>query len=89
VLALVRSKTYVRLARTIYIYIWCIYGGFGRETTEFMVIYGVYLRFWPTLDICVLIKKCIPLISGDVRARLCNVGVGLGNWLGSASAAIL
>jgi len=35
------------LARTIYIQ--CIHGIFGREITNFMVIYGDYIRFWPTL----------------------------------------
>ena len=35
------------LARTIYIR--CMYGIFGRENTEYTVIYGVYIRFWPTL----------------------------------------
>ena len=35
------------LARTIYIR--CIYGIFGREITKYTVIYGVYVRFWPTL----------------------------------------
>jgi hypothetical protein len=42
---------YVELARTIYIQY--IYGIFGRKTTEYTVIYGVYIRFWPTLYICV------------------------------------
>jgi hypothetical protein len=32
-----------------YIYIRCIYGIFGREITKYTVIYGVYIRFWPTL----------------------------------------
>jgi len=32
-----------------YRYIWCIYGIFGREITIHTVIYGVYIRFWPTL----------------------------------------
>ena len=40
---------YLGLARTIYIR--CIYGIFGREITEYTVIYGVYIRFWPTLYI--------------------------------------
>jgi hypothetical protein len=40
---------YLRLARTIYIR--CIYGVFGREITKYTVIYGVYIRFWPTLHI--------------------------------------
>jgi len=35
------------LARTIYIR--GIYGIFGREITKYTVIYGVYIRFWPTL----------------------------------------
>ena len=34
-----------------HIYIRCIHGIFGREITEFTVIYGVYIRFWPTLII--------------------------------------
>ena len=29
-----------------------IYGIFGREITKFTVIYGVYIRFWPTLNMC-------------------------------------
>jgi len=37
------------LARTIYIR--CKYGIFGREIIEYTVIYGVYIRFWPTLVI--------------------------------------
>ena len=26
----------------------CIYGIFGREITIHTVLYGVYIRFWPT-----------------------------------------
>ena len=37
----------VGLARTIYIR--CIYGLYGREITKYTVIYGVYIRFRPTL----------------------------------------
>ena len=37
------------LARTMYI--WCIYDIFGRETTKYTCIYGVYIQFWPTLGI--------------------------------------
>jgi hypothetical protein len=47
------EKVYVGLARTLYIQ--CIYGIFGREITKYTVIYGAYIRFWPTLCIC---KKC-------------------------------
>ena len=32
-------------------YILCIYGIFGKEITIHTVIYGVYVRFWPTLII--------------------------------------
>ena len=35
----------------IHIYILCIYGIFGREITKYTVIYGIYIRFWQTLDI--------------------------------------
>ena len=41
--------TLVGLARTIYIR--CIYGIFGRGITKYTVIYGVYIRFWPTLHV--------------------------------------
>ena len=39
----------IGLARTIYIYTRCICGIFGRMTTKYTVIYGVYIGFWPTL----------------------------------------
>jgi len=38
----------VGLARTIYIQY--IYGIFGRKTTKYTVIYGVYIQFWPALN---------------------------------------
>jgi len=41
----------VGLARTIYTR--CIYGIFGREITVYTVIYGAYIRFWPTVYMCV------------------------------------
>jgi len=31
------------------IYTRCIHGIFGREITEYTIIYGVHIRFWPTL----------------------------------------
>ena len=37
------NTVYIELARTIYIYIRCIYGKFGREITQCMVMYGVYV----------------------------------------------
>jgi hypothetical protein len=52
---LVRARStmvlsFVGLARTMYIR--CIHGIFGREITNYTVIYGAYIRFWPTLLIC-------------------------------------
>jgi len=41
----------VGLVRTIYIQ--CIHGILGREITKYTVIYGAYIRFWPTLTTCV------------------------------------
>ena len=38
------------------IYIWCIYGIFGREIAKYTVIYGVYLQFRPTLHFMILAK---------------------------------
>ena len=38
------------LARTIYVR--CIYGNIGRKITKDTVVYGVYIRFWPTLLLC-------------------------------------
>ena len=50
----VQRHTYVGLARTIYIR--CIYSIFGREIIKYTVIYGVCIRFWPTLHIrCLLV----------------------------------
>ena len=41
----------VGLARTIYIR--CTYGIFGLEITKYTVHIYVYIRFWPTLCVCV------------------------------------
>ena len=38
-----RTQKCVRLARTIYIR--CIYGIFGREITNYTVLYGAYIRY--------------------------------------------
>jgi hypothetical protein len=46
---LCKRKLSQGLARTIYIR--CMYGVFGRKITESTVIYGVHIRFWPTLVI--------------------------------------
>ena len=38
---------YLGLVKTIR----CVHDIFGREITEYTVIYGVYIRFWPTLQV--------------------------------------
>jgi len=54
------SAWLVGLARTTYI--WCIYGIFGRKVTKYTVIYGAYIRFWPTIVTCdVVLKMLTPL----------------------------
>jgi hypothetical protein len=58
----------VRLARTIYIR--CIYGNFGREITEYTVMYGVYVRFWPNqlmCDMCVCNACVFVCTRGCIR----------------------
>jgi hypothetical protein len=47
--------SFLGLARTIYIR--CIYGTFDKEITKYTVIYGVYIRFWPTLIISGLVAQ--------------------------------
>jgi deoxycytidylate deaminase len=54
-----------------HIYIRCTYGIFGREITKYTVIYGVDIRFWPTLLIrdvtahgpCVHVLVCVLPVS--------------------------
>ena len=41
------ERTCLGLARTVYIR--RVYGFYGREITKYTVIYGVCIRFWPTL----------------------------------------
>jgi len=52
---MLQVATCVALATTIYIQ--CIYGIFGREITKYTVTYGVYIQFWPTLNMCVCHKS--------------------------------
>jgi len=35
-----------------HIYKRCVYGVFGREITKSTALYGVFIRFWPTLEGC-------------------------------------
>jgi len=68
-------STYIGLAKTIYIR--CIYSNFGRKITKYTVIYGVYIRFWPTLHIqrmyvCVYVcvRMCVIAYSHSHPSRL-------------------
>ena len=44
--------SFVGSARTIYIRF--MYGISGRKIATYTAIYGVYIRFWPTLLICLV-----------------------------------
>jgi hypothetical protein len=51
-----------------YIY---IYDFFGREITRYTVIYGVYIRFWPTLHMCLLYVWCAHDTRVSVFMHVC------------------
>ena len=69
-----------------HIHIWCTYGMFGREITKYTVIYGLQIRFWPTLGthhptrrvivgkrvFCSLIVRNCVAGSCCCRTKLCN-----------------
>ena len=59
---------FVGLARTIYIR--CVYGIFGRETTKYTVIYGVYIQFRPTLRICHRVIEHTPTVYTCIYVRV-------------------
>jgi len=69
-------------------YIRCLYGIFEREITIHTVIYGVYIRFWPSLSIpglqALLLHKttvwCAPPVAMHPCARnqCCNTSRSLG-----------
>jgi hypothetical protein len=44
-------------------YVRCTYGTYGREITIHTVIYGVYIRFWPTLRMCYILPLRTPNYS--------------------------
>jgi hypothetical protein len=41
------------------------YGIFGSESTKYTVVYGVYIRFWPTLLLCQGLCSFKPLCYKD------------------------
>ena len=64
------QATFLGLARTIYIR--CVYGNFSREITKYSVIYGVYIRFWPTLHFseCITVPCCTYLDACTYHTHL-------------------
>jgi hypothetical protein len=56
-----------RVGQTIYIR-WCTYGNFCRDIIKHIVIYSVYIRFWPTL--CMRLK-CVCIFSVVSEKRQC------------------
>jgi len=57
-----RYKTLVNRVGQNHIYIWCVYGIYGREFTKYTVIYGAFIRYWPTL-----------LVNTKEYSRLCRL----------------
>jgi len=38
----------------------CIYGVFGRGISDHTAMYGAYIRFWPTLHMCLrVVHNCM------------------------------
>jgi hypothetical protein len=75
----VSSTLLLGLARTIYI--WCIYGIFGRELTKYTVIYGVYIQFWPTLYVTHMVLQ--PHITDRLDLELEVGPLALGDQAGA------
>jgi len=61
-----KCQTSLGLARTICIR--CVYGIFGREITMYTVIYGVKMRFWPTLDTLLVTTKVLLVQSPSPKS---------------------
>jgi hypothetical protein len=51
----------MKLARTICVQ--CIHGNFGRETTIYTALCGVYVRFWHPLNIHLWYHHSMHLLS--------------------------
>jgi len=69
----------IRVESATTIYIQYIYGIFGRKTTKYTVICGVYIRFWPTLykrgvhyrGVC--IRGCLVWLSVVPKGTIASV----------------
>jgi len=42
---------------------------FGREITKYTVIYGAYIRFWPTLQVCERLNANLPVCQHTVHTH--------------------
>jgi len=72
---------FVGLAKNVYIR--CMSGTFGREITKYTVMYGVYIRFWPTLTICVVsfgIEICKYTVFACNLGQPSNQDLPMGQW---------
>jgi hypothetical protein len=58
----------VELGRVIYVR--CMYSFFGREISLHTVIYGVYIRCWPTLLTCCLECSCLQALMEKLLQAL-------------------
>ena len=66
-----RRTRYAGLARNLYIR--CIYGMTGREIIKYMVhIRCIYLRFWPALQVCLLISSSLADMYGIHPRKRCG-----------------
>ena len=53
----------------------CVYTVFfGREITKYTVMYGVYVRFWPTLCVCVCSNAVTTCLLQSVVVKCCPEG---------------
>ena len=58
------------------------YGVIGRETIKYMVIYGVYIQFWPTLYICSSMLHMLVYIWSYDSAQRGHPGASCLPWPG-------
>jgi hypothetical protein len=75
----VHKRYFWQRSHQIYGHIRCVYGILGREITKYTVIYGVHVRFWPTLNKCAhtyshmhMFKQYMQTHTPDTYARICR-----------------
>jgi type IV secretory pathway VirB3-like protein len=76
------SKHGVKVGLTRAIYVGCTYSIFGREIVIFTVIYGVYIRFWLTLCVCIIEMTAIQVVSKHctLRSKLLLLSHSWNKW---------